>query len=291
MIEPREASFPIANRFAKPGEARRLAFYKWGEAKNPRVVVCVHGMSRNARDFDWLAEDLSRTHRVIAIDCPGRGKSDWLADPGGYQIPTYVGDLVDLLASIGVSEADWVGTSMGGLMGMAIAAGGEPRLKGLIRRLVLNDIGPFLPGKAMDRIGSYVGRAPRFPTLEAARHYQARVNAEWVAMTEPQRDHVTRHALRAHADGGFEAHYDPRIADGLHKGPVADLVIWERWDAVKCPVLVLRGAVSDILLPETAAEMRRRGPGATVIEIPDVGHTPSLMTEEQIGAICEFLNR
>lgn len=291
MIAPRQTSLQITGRQAAPGETRRLAIYEWGEPGNPRVAVCVHGMSRNARDFDWLATALSQTHRVIAIDCPGRGKSDWLGDPSHYQLPTYLGDLAELLPALGVSEADWIGTSMGGLIGIAIAAGVEPGLTGLIRRLVLNDIGPFLPGKAMDRIGTYVGRAPRFATLEAARDYQSMVNAEWAAMTEAQREHITRHAVRPHAEGGFEVHYDPRIADGLHKGPVPDLAIWERWDAVGCPVLVLRGALSDILLPETAAAMQRRGPGATVIEIPGVGHTPSLMTEGQIEAVAEFLNR
>lgn len=289
MIRPRESSFPIAGRQASPGTPRQLAVYEWGDARNSRVAICVHGMSRNARDFDWLAAGLSRTHRVIAIDCPGRGRSDWLADPAGYQLPTYIGDLADLLSSLRVSQVDWVGTSMGGLMGMAIAAGAEPRLRGLIRRLALNDIGPFLPGKAMDRIGTYVGRAPRFPSFDGARDYQAKVNAEWAAMNAAQRDHITYHSVRPHTEGGFEVHYDPHIAGGLHKGPVPDLVIWERWDAVTCPTLVLRGAISDILLAETAAEMQRRGPQTSIIEIPGVGHTPSLMTDEQIGAVAHFL--
>ncbi len=289
MTETRTTSLPV-RRYVKPGKTRRIAVYEWGDAQNPRVVICLHGMSRNARDFDWLARRLSRTHRVIAIDCPGRGKSDWLDDPRDYQISTYISDIADLLPGMGVAEADWIGTSMGGLMGLAIAADSEPRLKGLIRRLVLNDVGPFVPGKAMDRIGIYVGHAPNFPTMEAAYDYQATVNAEWHVMTDLQRTRITRHSVRHHEDGGFVCHYDPRIGEALHRGPVPDLTVWFRWDALKCPVLVLRGADSDILLAETAAEMQRRGTGATVIEIPGVGHTPSLATKEQIRAIARFLN-
>ncbi len=289
MNSPRESSIEITGRYAGLTQPRRLAVYEWGETKNSRVAICVHGMSRNARDFDWLARRLSLTHRVIAIDCPGRGRSDWLADPSGYQLPTYVGDLADLLSSLRLTQVDWIGTSMGGLIGMAVASGAEPRLRGQIRRLVLNDVGPFLPGKAMDRIGTYVGRAPRFRTFKPARDYQSSVNAEWAAMSKAQRDHVTFYAVRPHPKGGFEVHYDPHIADVLHAGPVPDLAVWERWDAVKCPVLVLRGAESDILLAETVAEMQRRGPPTSVAEIPGVGHTPSLMKIGQIGMITRFL--
>ncbi|MSO69735.1 MAG: alpha/beta hydrolase [Alphaproteobacteria bacterium] len=287
--QSRTTSLPV-RRYVKSGKTRRVAVYEWGKADNPRVVICIHGMSRNARDFDWLARRLSRTHRVLAFDCPGRGRSDWLADPNDYQMATYIGDVADLLPGLGVAEADWVGTSMGGLMGMAIAADYEPRLKGLIRRLVLNDVGPLVPGKAMDRIGTYVGHAPHFETLEAAYAYQATVNAEWHVMTPLQRRRITRHSVRRLKDGsGFRSHYDPRIADALHRGSVPDLYLWHRWDVIKCPVLVVRGAESDILRAETAAEMQRRGPRATVIEIPGVGHTPSLMTLEQIKPIAKFL--
>lgn len=286
-MEPRQAEFAVFGRRAGAKGWRRLAYYEWGEARNPRVALCVHGLSRNARDFDWLARGLARSHRVIAVDCPGRGKSERLKDPAGYQQATYIEDVRDLLKHLGIAEVDWIGTSMGGLMGMTAAA--SDASKGMVRRLVLNDIGPFLPGKAMDRIGTYVGRAPLFADLEAAKAYQATVTAEWHALTEAQRDHLARHSVRPHKDGGYEIHYDPAIGAPLHKGPVPDLNIWERWDAVACPVLVLRGAASEVLLPETAAEMTRRGPGATVVEIPGVGHTPSLMTEGQIGAIARFL--
>jgi pimeloyl-ACP methyl ester carboxylesterase len=143
----------------------------------------------------------------------------------------------------------------------------------------------------MDRIGTYVGRAPLFPDFDAVREYQSTVSAEWHAMTDEQRDHLALHSVRPHKVGGYEIHYDPEIGAPLHKGPVPDLKIWERWDALACPVLVLRGATSEILLPETAEEMKRRGPGATVIEIAGVGHTPSLMTEEQIDMIARFLTQ
>lgn len=287
MTEPREAGFEVFGRHAGAKGWRRFAYYEWGDAENPRVALCVHGLSRNARDFDWLARGLAASHRVIAVDCAGRGGSDRLKDLSAYQIATYIGDVFDLLKHLGITEVDWIGTSMGGLMGMAVAA--DPRTKATVRRLVLNDIGPFLPGKAMDRIGTYVGRAPLFPDLAAAKAYQATVNAEWHAMTEEQRDHLARHSVRPHDGGGYEIHYDPVIGAPLHNGRVPDLKIWERWDPVACPVLVLRGANSEVLLAETAEEMTRRGPRATLAEIPGVGHTPSLMTAEQIGLIAKFL--
>jgi len=284
--QPRLDFFEIADAQAPAGRPRRLAFYEWGDAANPRVVFCVHGLSRNGRDFDWLANALAATHRVIAIDCPGRGRSDWLKDAAAYQIPTYVEDITALARSLGLSQVDWVGTSMGGILGMLFASKKD---QALIRRLVLNDIGPFLPGKAMDRVGTYVGRAPRFATLDAAYAYQAGVNADWANLDESQRRHLVTHAVRALADGSYEVHYDPRIGEYLHKGPVPDLSIWERWDLVRVPTLVLRGTVSDLLLPETAAEMTSRGPRATLVEVPGVGHTPSLMIGTQIAAIRAFL--
>lgn len=289
MNLPRDGFFSIADRHAGPGRTRRLAFYEWGAPTNPRVALCVHGLSRNARDFDWLARALSKTHRVIGVDCPGRGKSDWLRGPSGYQLPTYIDDIAALMQFLRVAEVDWIGTSMGGLMGITIAASENPERRRLIRRLVLNDIGPFLPGKPMERVGTYVGRAPRFADLEAAYDYQAGVNAEWANMTEAQRTHIAAHSVRSLDDGGFAIHYDPVIGRPLHTPPIPDLDIWSRWDAVSAPTLVLRGTLSDILLRETAAEMTTRGPRAKLIEIQGVGHTPSLMTGEQIGAIARFL--
>lgn len=284
MTAPRQHFLEIGARQGEP--SRRLAWYEWGEATNPRVAFCVHGLSRNARDFDWLAQGLAATHRVIAIDCPGRGLSDRLKETASYQILTYEVDALALLGSLGVSSVDWIGTSMGGILGMLV---GASKQASLIRRLVLNDIGPFLPGAAMDRVGNYVGRAPRFATLDDAYAYQAGVNADWANLSEVQRRHLATHSARKAADGLYEIHYDPRIGDYLHKGPVPDLVIWERYDGLRAPTLVLRGTLSDILPAETAADMTRRGPRATLIEVPGVGHTPSLMTEAQIGVIKTFL--
>jgi len=284
ITAPRQHWFDVAARGPEP--RRRLAWYEWGDPSNPRVALCVHGLSRNARDFDWLADALSATHRVIAIDCPGRGLSDRLKETASYQILTYEADALALIGALGIGSVDWIGTSMGGILGMLIGAGKQA---GLIRRLVLNDIGPYLPGKAMDRVGTYVGMAPRFATLDDAYAYQAGVNADWANMSEAQRRHITTHAARALPGGGYEIHYDPRIGDYLHKGPVPDLVIWERYDAVRAPTLVLRGTLSDILLPETAADMTRRGPRATLVEVPGIGHTPSLMTERQVEAVNRFL--
>jgi pimeloyl-ACP methyl ester carboxylesterase len=288
MSEPRLGRLEILDPLSKAQPARGLAYYEWGAPDNPRIALCVHGMSRNAHDFDDLAEGLELTHRVIALDCPGRGKSDWLADKSAYQLATYLADCERLFDHLGIETVDWIGTSMGGLMGITLAGSRRLNERARIRRLVLNDIGPFLPGAAMDRIGGYVGRAPRFPDLEAAYTYQAGVNADWASLSESQRRRLAQHSVRP-VDGGFAVHYDPAIAATLHGGPVPDLALWSFWDALACPTLVLRGSRSDILLAETANDMTHRGPRAIVIEIPDVGHTPSLMTAQQITVVRDFL--
>lgn len=278
-----------AHAIDAPYGPRRMAYTEWGDAANPRVALCVHGMTRNGRDFDVLAAALAPTHRVLCVDVAGRGKSDWLDDKAGYMVGTYVRDLAGLLGQLGVTAVDWIGTSMGGIIGMTVAASPEPALRPLVRRLVLNDIGPFLPGRGMMRIAEFVGRAPGFADLAAAERYQREINAPWGALSEAQWAHLARHAVRADAAGGYRIHYDPALGEALRQGPIPDLDIWTLWDEIRCPVFVLRGGESDILLPETAAEMRVRGPGAEVFEVPGVGHAPALMDQAQIGAIRRWL--
>lgn len=262
----------------------RMSCVEWGDPENPRVLVCVHGLTRNARDFDDLAQALSTHYRVICPDVVGRGESDWLPNKLDYQIPQYVADIFMMLKTRGIKEVDWVGTSMGGLIGMALAAqAGNP-----IRRLVLNDVGPLITGVSLQRIGEYVGRAPDFPTLEAAEQFIRAVCAGFGNLTDAQWHHITLHSMKQE-DGVWKMRYDPGIGDAFRVGPVGDVAIWPIYDAIRCPVLVIRGANSDLLLADTVAEMTRRGPRAQAVEIPDVGHAPMLMDVAQIDIVKRFL--
>ena len=285
----RKAHIQISDRYVERlGSFRRLAYTEWGEADNPRVAVCVHGMTRNGRDFDALAEALSASHRVLCIDLAGRGESDWLREWAGYAPATYLSDIRTLLASLKLTEVDWIGTSLGGSIGMMIAGDEDPVARGLIRRLVLNDIGPLIPASGMETIADRVGRAPDFDDLEAAEVYQKQVCAEWGALSDETWMHLTLHSLRPKDGGGFAYHHDPAIGDALRAlGPMRDIELWPWWRRIECPRLVLRGAESNILLSETAAEMK--ADGAELIEYPGIGHTPSIMVEDQIEAVTGWL--
>jgi pimeloyl-ACP methyl ester carboxylesterase len=262
----------------------RMSCVEWGDPANPRVLVCVHGLTRNARDFDELAQALSTHYRVICPDVVGRGESDWLPNKLDYQIPQYASDIFMMLKARGIKEVDWVGTSMGGLIGMGLAA----QAHNPIRRLVLNDVGPVITGVSLQRIGEYVGRAPDFPTLEAAEQFIRAVSAGFGNLTDAQWRHVALHSMKQEG-GVWKMRYDPGIGDAFRVGPAGDVAIWPIYDAIKCPVLVIRGANSDLLLAETVAEMTRRGPRAQAVEIPDTGHAPMLMDVAQIDIVKRFL--
>ena len=285
----RKAHFQIADRHAdRLGGFRRLAYTEWGAADNPRVAVCVHGMTRNGRDFDIFAEALSASHRVLCIDLAGRGVSDWLREAAGYSLATYIADIRGLLASQKLTEVDWIGTSLGGSIGMIIAGDEDAVARSLIRRMVLNDIGPFLPKSGMAPIADRVGRAPVFEDLEAAEVYQRKVCAEWGELSDETWMHLTLHSLRPQDGGGFAYHHDPAIGDALRAaGPMQDIEMWQWWRRIECRILVLRGAKSKILPAETAAEMK--ADGAELIDYPGIGHTPSLMVDEQIAAVVAWL--
>ena len=285
----RNGYFQIADRQAERlGAFRRLAYSEWGAPDNPRIALCVHGLTRNGRDFDALAEPLSTTHRVLAIDLAGRGESDWLRDAGGYAPATYLSDIGTLLASLGVTEVDWIGTSLGGSLGMLTAGAEGGVARGLVRRLVLNDIGPLVPASGMVPIAERVGLAPDFDDLAAAEIYQREVCAEWGELSDEAWMHLTLNSLRRRDGGGFAYHHDPAIGAALRaKGALRDVEMWPWWRRIECPVLALRGAQSNILLAATAAEMRRDG--AEVIEYPGIGHAPSLMVAEQIEAVTGWL--
>jgi len=270
---------------------RQLSYLEAGAADNPRVVLCVHGMTRNGRDFERLAEVLDADARVICPDVAGRGESDYLADPTGYQIPTYVGDMLALIAHLGVPSVDWIGTSMGGVIGMAVAGAPDASVRGLINRMVLNDIGPFVPKAALERIVEYLTSDRGFADLTEAESsvrvtyapFGLRTDAEWRWMTEV--------SFKADGDGGVVPNYDPKIGDGYQDVEIGDAESWQLWDAIDCPVLVLRGAESDILLAETARDMTGRGPGATLVTFDSIGHAPALLADDQIGAITDWFAR
>jgi pimeloyl-ACP methyl ester carboxylesterase len=264
----------------------KLAYRESGP-DHPVPVVCLHGLGRNARDFDALAAVLAAAgRRVVCADVVGRGESDWLRDPVDYGYPQYLADTAALIARLGSRQVDIVGTSMGGLIGMMLAAQPDTPL----RRLVINDVGPFIPKAALERILDYFGKDPRFADLEEAEAYHRRVYAGFGDLTDPQWRHITETSVRRDGNA-WRLHYDPRIAEPMRQAEIADVDLWALWDGIACPTLVLRGADSDLLLPETAAEMKRRGPRAEVIEFPGCGHAPALMEPAQTAPVCDWLAR
>jgi pimeloyl-ACP methyl ester carboxylesterase len=271
------------------GGLRRMAYWEWGDRANPRVLVCAHGLARQARDFDTLARALGGDYRVICPDVVGRGRSDWLADPAGYQIPAYVADMVTLLARLDAQTVHWVGTSMGGLIGLGLAS--LPQSP--IARLVLNDVGPTIQFEALQRIGSYLGQPLRWNTLDEAADYLHAISASFGPHTREQWLALSRPMLKAEGDG-FRLHYDPAIAQPFKAitpqiAAAGEAMTWAAFDAIRCPTLVLRGADSDLLTRATAQAMTQRGPMARLHEFAGVGHAPTLVADDQVAVVREFL--
>ncbi|MFT3803295.1 MAG: alpha/beta hydrolase [Burkholderiaceae bacterium] len=272
---------------AHPGGLHRMAYWEWGRADNPDVVVCVHGLTRTGRDFDVLASRLARRFRVVCPDVVGRGASDRFGKPDLYTVPIYVADMVTLVARLGVESVDWVGTSMGGIIGMVYAATpGNP-----IRRLVLNDIGPEISEAGLQRIGGYVGEIPTFASFDEAERAVRQLIADFGPLDDAQFRVLSRHYI-VERDERWTFHYDPAIAQAFHaaqaSGPAAPL--WPLWDAIQGPALVVRGSRSDILSAEVAQQMTQRGPRAQCYEVDGVGHAPSLIPDDQVAAIERFLS-
>ena len=267
----------------------RMAYWQWGDAANPRVLVCVHGLSRQGRDFDTLARALCEHYRVVCPDVVGRGQSDWLVDPAGYQIPAYVADMVTLLARLDARELHWVGTSMGGLIGLGLASlAGTP-----IGKLVLNDVGPTIQYEAIARIGTYLGMPVRWGSVDAAADYLLGISKGFGLHTPEQWLALTRPMLKAQGDG-FVSHYDPAIAVPFRSvtpelAAAGEAALWASYDRVTCPVLLLRGANSDLLTQATALAMTQRGPRAQLREFAGVGHAPTLIAPDQVAVVREFL--
>lgn len=309
MIESRlnYVMCPGAARAVPGGEdgvtQHRVGYWEWnqtGQVDHPHVIVCVHGLTRQGRDFDVLAQALSHHARVICPDIAGRGQSDWLADPMAYGVPQYAFDMLVLLTQVHaqypIAQLDWVGTSMGGLIGMAVAGTPDLALPVPIRRLLLNDVGPRLEWSALQRIGTYVGQSPRFASVEEgaawlrvqSADFGPHTDAQWLALSEPM--------LRPGPEGGFVLHYDPKIAvpmQGMTQEQVVqgEALLWNLYDAITAQTLVLRGAKSDLLTAQTVQEMAQRGPKAHSVTLEGVGHAPTLVQPEQVALVKEFLFR
>ncbi len=266
----------------------QLHYTDWGDPANPRVVICVHGLTRNCRDFDALAAALQDQFRVISISMAGRGKSDWLPNKDDYGYVQYMNDTTALIARItagGSKDISWVGTSMGGMLGMLLAA----KPNNPIRRLVLNDVGTLIPKASMERIGAYVGKNPLFNSFAELEQYVRKVSAPFGPLTDAQWRHLAEHNSKCDAEGRWGMIYDPGIAQPFHKAAAKDIVLWSYYDVIRCPTLLLRGADSDLLLRETAVEMTQRGPKPKLVEFVGVGHAPALMADDQIAAVRNFL--
>jgi pimeloyl-ACP methyl ester carboxylesterase len=270
-----------------PKGLHRMAYVEWGDPRNRDVLICVHGLTRSGRDFDELARALSGQFRVVCPDLAGRGDSDRLADPLLYGVPQYLADMVTLIARLDCEALSWVGTSLGGLVGMALAAQpGNP-----VKKLVLNDAGPVVSRVSLQRIAAYVGVVPKFPSLEKAEEYVRTISAPFGPHSDAQWRFLTETWLRRQPDGSWRPHYDPRMAAAFRAGmpQEGDLELWPLYDAIRCPTLVLRGEQSDLLSRDTTGAMARRGPRAQVVEIRGVGHAPTLMHAEQIALVRDFL--
>jgi pimeloyl-ACP methyl ester carboxylesterase len=276
-----------------------MAYWAWGASDAPRTVICVHGLSRQGRDFDVLAQALvHRSAGLVRVVCPdvvGRGRSDFLNDPNEYQIPRYAADMLALVQHLGLREFDWVGTSMGGLIGMAVSA--YAATLGLkTRHLVLNDVGPVIQWQAITRIGQYLGRVAYFEDVEQAAQAMWLVSTSFGPHTPEQWLELSRHMVRPATDGSkrVQLHYDPAIAVPFAQvteeaATAGEALLWQTYDAITARTLLLRGADSDLLSRETAIAMTQRGPYAEFVEFAGVGHAPTLIAPDQVDAVARFL--
>ncbi|HEX2603704.1 MAG TPA: alpha/beta hydrolase [Oxalicibacterium sp.] len=268
----------------------RVAYKEWGDPSNPRVLICVHGLTRVSDDFDALAQALCGQYRVICPDLVGRGRSGWLQDPRYYEVQQYLADMVSLIARLDVRSVHWLGTSLGGLIGMVLASLPDTP----VRKLVLNDIGPALDPLALTRIGEYVGQPVRFAEFDKAAEYVRQTSLSFGPHSEAQWHKLAADVLRQNENGEWQLHYDPALALPFKTASVAatqsaQQMLWAAYDAIRCPTLLIRGAESDLLSADTAQVMIRRGPHAELVEVPGTGHAPTLVRPEQIDIVQRFL--
>ena len=278
----------------------RMAYWSWGDSTATHIVVCVHGLSRQGRDFDVLARALgARAEGPLHVVCPdmvGRGKSDWLKDPMAYQFPTYAADVLSLLGQLKPAMLDWVGTSMGGLIGVVISGQPGLPLPVPVRRLVINDIGPTIQAEAVLRIGSYLGQTGRFESLEQAAAAMLAISVSFGPHTPEQWHALSRHMVRPldGVPGSWTLHYDPAIAVPFRSvtqesAAQGEALLWQLYDNIRADTLLVRGADSDVLSPQTALAMTQRGPRARLVEFAGVGHAPTLIADDQVQCVADFL--
>jgi pimeloyl-ACP methyl ester carboxylesterase len=292
-IRSRENQSPVPDRVGTvSGVTRRsfhrIAFTDWGSPTARCAVLCVHGLTRNSRDFDFLAMALSgRARRVVCPDLPGRGQSERLGDSNDYALPQYCNDMTTMIAALGPVEIDWVGTSLGGLIGMVLAAlPGSP-----IRRIVINDIGPYLPWTGLMRLGANLDDAPRsFASMEEAEQHYRGVLAPFGKLEDEHWRHLTIHSVAWRSERRrFESLCDPGIARAFRNPWHYSVDLWKYWDAIQVPILVVRGEKSDLLTDDLLARMLRRNRNATAYLVKDCGHAPALIAPEQLETVGGFL--
>ena len=302
MKQP-ELNYLDCDHAGKQPGTHRMAYWSYGQAHHAHVVLCVHGISRQGRDFDVLAHRLigndGQRCRVVSVDVAGRGMSEWLGDPALYQVPQYAADLVTLLMALkgqGAQTVDWVGTSMGGLIGIAVAAQTvlNPQLKAFApRKLILNDVGPVVQWEALQRISSYLGADKRFATEQEAIDYMWELSRSFGPHTPEQWRAFSLPMIRP--DGAqFKLHYDPAIALPVRSttpeaAAQGEAMLWQLYDAVQAPTLLIRGKDSDLISSATAQQMQARGPKAKLVEFAGVGHAPTLVAADQVAAVEDFL--
>ena len=289
-VAPRFHTYP----FLGPDGFIQLHYTEWGPRESAHTVVCLHGLTRNGRDFDPLAQYLAaRGMRVIAPDLPGRGRSERLPGMHDYVTATYLSAMTALLCRLDVREVDWVGTSLGGHIGMELAA----RQGAPLRRLVLNDFGARLQGAALNRLGHNARMAKQFNSMDELERHLRTVYEPFGTLTDEQWRHMAEHSAMRDNEGAFRQNYDPVISAHFMLWPaILDISLWHVWERVQCPVLILRGETSDLLLAGTVDRMKERGIAAEnglveSVEIPNCGHAPALMALEQMRVVEEFLVR
>lgn len=280
---------------SKGGE-RRLAYTDWGNPENEHVVVCAHGLTRNCRDFDFLAAALERDFRVICIDMAGRGRSDWLENAEDYNSAlTYVSDMEHVLEHVcqrydnGSLQIYWVGVSMGGLIGMLLAARQRSSVPYRFRTLVMSDIGPYVSSGILSLFATTIGKDPRFRNLSELESYMRDTALPYSPLTDAQWHHLALYSAREYEDGTFGYRYDPAISSGFRLDRIKDIDLWAYWNRLDLPVLVLRGEKSGVLTPETADEMQLHRPNVQITELAGIGHAPMLMDTDQIDLVRNYL--
>ncbi|MEM8748890.1 MAG: alpha/beta hydrolase [Pseudomonadota bacterium] len=267
----------------------RINYLEWGNVdqfKHQETLLCVHGLTRNARDFDYFAAKMCDRYRVICPDVVGRGDSDHITGPDAYNYLQYNSDMNALIGRLEVTEVNWVGTSMGGIIGMVLASVAQSP----IRRLVVNDIGPEVSRDALMSIAQYIGRSDEFASLKEVEDYLRSIYFEFAPMTDEDWEHMARYSSRRTKTGKFRLKVDSRVGEAFRESiSYFNVDMWETWEKITCPVLVLRGCQSSFLSEETAQRMLTCGPQTTLVEFEDTGHTPTLRNDEQVSVIEDWL--